>query len=280
MGSSRMSSSTSEASAATMATFCRLPLEYWRPRLVGSSSKRSSRSARRCSSRPPRSLPSRSMASPPVSPGHSAHIAGHVGEPAVQRHHVVPRVAAEQLHAAAVGLQQAQQHPDRRGLAGAVRAEEPVHLAALDVQVQAAQRLERSVRLVQAFDADDVHTCTLPVGGALEQGSGIDRGARRKGNHGRAWWRKGRGLPSRRPSGGSPASGSRSPRGRALLGTRPAPLRGWPAVIIEHGGSRPCHRRARGGTTTRSGCSAGNAPSVGNLCPRTYATRLPQRPVA
>ena len=47
VGSSSSSSSTSLASAATRATFCRLPLEYWRPRLVGSSSNRSSRCSRR-----------------------------------------------------------------------------------------------------------------------------------------------------------------------------------------------------------------------------------------
>ena len=72
VGSSSSSSSTSEASAATSATFWRLPLEYERPFLVGSRSKRSSRSARRCASSPPRMRPSRSMTSPPVRLGHSA----------------------------------------------------------------------------------------------------------------------------------------------------------------------------------------------------------------
>ena len=70
VGSSRISSSTSEASAEISATFCRLPLEYARAFLAGSRSNRSSRLARRLASRPPRSRPSRSITSPPVKFGH------------------------------------------------------------------------------------------------------------------------------------------------------------------------------------------------------------------
>ena len=57
------------------------------------------------------------------------HVAGHVGEPAVQLHRLPPRVAAEQHGAAAVGPQEPEQHPDRGRLAAAVRAEKPVYLA-------------------------------------------------------------------------------------------------------------------------------------------------------
>ena len=70
VGSSIRYSSTSLARAATNATFCRLPFEYVRAFFVGSSSNRSSRSARRRSSSPPRSRPSRSMISPPERFGH------------------------------------------------------------------------------------------------------------------------------------------------------------------------------------------------------------------
>ena len=57
------------------------------------------------------------------------HVAGHVREPAVQLGRVAPRVAAEQPDRAGVGAQQAEQHADRGGLAGPVRAEEAMHLA-------------------------------------------------------------------------------------------------------------------------------------------------------
>ena len=56
---------------------------------------------------------------------------GHVREPAVQRDRVAPRVAAEQPARARVGADEAEQHPDRRRLARAVRPEEAVHLARL-----------------------------------------------------------------------------------------------------------------------------------------------------
>ena len=52
---------------------------------VGSSSKRSSSSARRVGSRPPRSRPSRSIDLAAGEVGPQGHVAGHVGEPAVQR---------------------------------------------------------------------------------------------------------------------------------------------------------------------------------------------------
>ena len=98
--------------------------------MVGSSSKRSSSSARRVSSRPPRRRAEQvdGLAAGQVGP--QVDVARDVGEPAVQLGGVPPRVAAEQPGAAAVGVQQPEQHPDRGRLAGAVRAEEAVHLAA------------------------------------------------------------------------------------------------------------------------------------------------------
>ena len=88
------------------------------------------------------------------------HVAGHVGEPAVQLGRLAPRVAAEEPHLAAVAAQQPEQHPDRRGLAGAVRAEEAVHLARADVQVEPVERPEAAERLHQPADVDDCSSVT------------------------------------------------------------------------------------------------------------------------
>ena len=93
------------------------------PSCVGSSSKRSSSSSRRVRSRSPRSRPSRSIDLAAGELGPQVHVAGHVGEPAVQRDRVAPRVAAEQRRPRPPSAaQQPEQHPDGRGLAGAVRA--------------------------------------------------------------------------------------------------------------------------------------------------------------
>ena len=70
MGSSSTRSSRRPASAATSATFWRLPFEYVRVFFVGSSSNRSSSSSRRCGSWPPPRRPSRSITSPPDRLGH------------------------------------------------------------------------------------------------------------------------------------------------------------------------------------------------------------------
>ena len=67
------------------------------------------------------------------------HVAGHIGEVAVQGDGVAPRVAAEDSRVAGVGAQQAEQHPQRRRFAGAVRAEEAVHLARFDDEVEAVE---------------------------------------------------------------------------------------------------------------------------------------------
>jgi hypothetical protein len=65
---------------------------------------------------------------PAGQPWPQRHVAWHVGEPAVQRGGVPPRVAAEQRDLAAVAAQQAEEDADGGGLARAVRAEEGVHL--------------------------------------------------------------------------------------------------------------------------------------------------------
>ena len=57
----------------------------------------------------------------------------------MQRRGVAPRVAAEQADVAGVLAQQPEQHPDGRRLAGAVGAEEAVHLAPGDGEVEPVQ---------------------------------------------------------------------------------------------------------------------------------------------
>src|SRR5699024_8039250 len=65
------------------------------------------------------------------------HVPGDVGQSAVQRDRVVPRVPAQQADGAAVGAQQPQQHAHGGGLAGPVGAKEAVHLAGGDLEVEA-----------------------------------------------------------------------------------------------------------------------------------------------
>ena len=89
VGSSRTSSSTSEASAATMATFCRLPLEWLRPFFVGSA--RSARAGGRAG--PRRGHAERAEQVDRLPAGHprpQGHIAGDIRQPAVQRHGIPP----------------------------------------------------------------------------------------------------------------------------------------------------------------------------------------------
>ena len=83
-----------------------------------------------------------------------AHVAGYVREPAVQLGGLRPGVAAEQRHRPAVGAQQPEQDADRGGLARPVRAEEPVHLALRDVQVEPVKRHGLAVGLAQPGHVD------------------------------------------------------------------------------------------------------------------------------
>jgi len=70
------------------------------------------------------------------------HITGHIGHAPMQRDGVVPRIAAEHLGGAAVCAQHAEQHADRRGLAGAVGTEEAMHLAGFDGEVESVEGSE------------------------------------------------------------------------------------------------------------------------------------------
>ena len=80
--------------------------------------------------------------------GPQRDIAWDVGDPAVQRHRIAPRVAAEKSDGAAVGAQQAEQHANGGGLARAVRAEEAGDVTGRDRQVQPVERLGAAERLV------------------------------------------------------------------------------------------------------------------------------------
>jgi hypothetical protein len=125
------------------------------------------------------------------------HVPGHIGQPAVQGDGVTPGVAAEQLGGAGVGPQQPQQDPDGGGLAGAVGAEEPVHLAGPDLQLQPVKGAGGAEGLDQPRDRDGgchlvdvassgdpmavllLHTLHLfheVVNGVAEEGAGGRRG--------------------------------------------------------------------------------------------------------
>ena len=67
---------------------------------------------------------------------------------------VVPRVAAEQRDVAGVGAQQPEQDPDGRGLPGAVRAEESVHLTGRDLQVETVEGVRGTEGLYEAGHGD------------------------------------------------------------------------------------------------------------------------------
>src|SRR5665647_2702762 len=69
---------------------------------------------------------------------------------------VVPRVPAKKGRLAAVLAQQAEQHADRRRLAGPVRPEEPVHLAASNGEVHAVERAGVPEGLGETARPDDL----------------------------------------------------------------------------------------------------------------------------
>ncbi len=52
---------------------------------------------------------------------------------------ITPRIGTENGRRTAVGAQQTEEHPDRRGLARAVGAEESVHLTRLHLQIEAVE---------------------------------------------------------------------------------------------------------------------------------------------
>ena len=92
-------------------------------------------------------------------------VAGDVRDAAMDGLDVGPGVGAQQRRGPAVGLQQAQEDADRRGLAGAVGAEESVHLALLDRQVEPVERAGASERLGEFLGFDDSgHAPTIRPG--------------------------------------------------------------------------------------------------------------------
>ena len=84
------------------------------------------------------------------------HVAGHVGQPAVQGRGVAPGVAVEEAYVAGVRSQEPQQDPDGRRLAGAVRPEEAVHLPRGHDQVEAVQGAGAAEVLGQVMDLDRI----------------------------------------------------------------------------------------------------------------------------
>ena len=68
---------------------------------------------------------------------------------------VGPRIAAEHGDRPAVGSEQAEQDPDRHRLPGAVRSEEAVDLAAVDLEIELVERPRRTERLDETRDRDD-----------------------------------------------------------------------------------------------------------------------------
>ena len=123
VGSSSTSSSTSEANAATSATFWpvlragaaapgRVELEPLQE-LVAPRRIEAAAQAREQVDR---------LASGEVRP--QVHLARHVGEPPVQRHRVAPGVTAEQAGLTGVGSEEAEQDADRSRLPRAVRPQE------------------------------------------------------------------------------------------------------------------------------------------------------------
>ncbi len=89
--------------------------------------------------------------------GPQRDVAGDVRQSPVQVGGVVPRVAAQHRRRPGVGAQQPEQDADRRGLAGAVGAEEAVDLAGLDAEVEVVQRAGGSEGLDDVAELDDGH---------------------------------------------------------------------------------------------------------------------------
>src|SRR5262249_43598137 len=88
--------------------------------------------------------------------GPQVHVTGHICQPLVQGDGVGPRIAAEHRSLSAVGLEQAEEHPDGGGLARAVGPEEAVDLPAADCQVQSVERAGLAESLRQPGRLDDV----------------------------------------------------------------------------------------------------------------------------
>ena len=70
----------------------------------------------------------------------------------MQLDRVVPRVQPQDVDVPGIGAEQAENDPDRGGLAGAVRAEEAGHLTGLHGQVETVERLHLAEGLVQLLN--------------------------------------------------------------------------------------------------------------------------------
>src|SRR5262249_39039683 len=125
---------------------------------------------------------------------------------------------------AAGGPDQVEQQPDRGGLPGAVGAQEPVHLAGVDPQVEAGQTAVAAVVLDQVLGADRRlrHRCPpLASARGIRAGTGPAAWAPRARRTGRnpGWYAaagpvastRRRAAPARAPSGGAPSRTARRP---------------------------------------------------------------------
>jgi hypothetical protein len=73
----------------------------------------------------------------------------------MDRHRVGGRLDVEDVGLAGRGPDEVEQRPDRGGLPGAVGAEEPEHLAGVDLEVDVDDPAVLAVGLGEAFGADD-----------------------------------------------------------------------------------------------------------------------------
>ncbi len=149
VGSSRITSGTSGASATTSASFCRMPVDICPTRRDRSSCSRSASASAVSSAVPGRSCEKTAAASR----GHrGAETAAHrrAGTTAAV-HGDALAVAVEPVDRRAAGrrLEKAQQQPQERRLAGAVGAQQAENLAALDAQRALHERRHAPVALRQ-----------------------------------------------------------------------------------------------------------------------------------
>jgi hypothetical protein len=91
-------------------------------------------------------------------------LAGEVPDPTAQGDAVAPGVDPQDGDAPAGGSDQVQQQPDGGGLAGTVGAQEPIHLAAMHLQIQPGQTAGAAVSLDEPLGGDGQlgHRCFLP----------------------------------------------------------------------------------------------------------------------
>ena len=253
-GSSRMRSAGSFSSAAAKPSRCFIPSEYVRNGLVARSARPTRSSTSSTRRRGMRSIPaSSSRFDEPREVREELRRLDHRPDPADRRRQPVVTVAPEQLGPPRARPHQAEQAADGRGLARAVRAEEPEHPALGNAQVEPVHRDRApppaAVLLAQPLDLDDGHR-----GGSLRSaartGTGRPRPARPRTvapcRQTSTCSSSGPARPASRPA--SRPAGGGSPR---PWSTRPASPATRPAAT----GSRPGHSgcsRSSGSTPARS----------------------------